>query len=301
MARKAPALPPLPPLFPPAFRARLHALVGQPVAFAGAPDPRQRARRSVLSQSGTFVGHRPYERGDDLRRIDWSAYARTGQLFVKQLEQEQRRTAALLLDLSPSTLAGVVPRRLHLLRGAALVGGFALVQLDGLTVLAPGAGAQSVRTFAGAAALPELLAHLEALPTVAATPQDAIALALQRGVPGRVHWFGDFAVPAEVERPLFALRRRGATVTGWLPELPEDRQPPSSGYLRLADPETGAELVVPVDPAFAAELRRQLALLAARQDRLFAHAGARLVRWRAPAVDDFSAAAFAPLAARCDA
>jgi uncharacterized protein (DUF58 family) len=300
MARAATLLPTLPPLFPADFRTRLHALVGRPVAFAGAPDPQQRARRSVLSQSGTFVGHRPYERGDDLRRIDWSAYARTGQLFVKQLEQEQRRTAALLLDLSPSTFAGSVPRRLHLLRGAAVVGGLALVQLDALVVLAPGAGAQSARTFAGASALPDLLAHLDALPAVAASPQDAIALALQRSLPGRVHWFADFAVPSEVERPLFALRRRGAAVTGWLPELPEDRQGPSEGYLRMADPETGAELVVPVDEAFAAELRRQLALLASRQDRLFAQAGARLVRWRAPAADDFSTAAFAPLLARSE-
>lgn len=301
MANRRPPLPPLPPLFPPAFRERLHALVGQPVAFAGAPDPRQRARRSVLSQSGTFVGHRPYERGDDLRRIDWSAYARTGQLFVKQLEQEQRRTAALLLDLSASLHAGSPPRRLALLRAAAVVGGLALAHLDGLTVLAPGAGAAALRGFSGLAELPALLAHLAALPTVDAGAREALPLLLQRGLPGRVHWFSDFADPAAAERPLHALRRRGVVVTGWLPELPEDRRGPTSGYLRVADPETGDELVLPVDEAFAAELRRQLALLAARQDRLFAQAGARLVRWRAPAADDLSNAAFAPILARCDA
>lgn len=298
MTKRLP-LPVVPPLFPPPFLQRLHALVGQPVSLASAPDHLQRARRAVLSQSGTFVGHRPYVRGDDLRRIDWAAYARTGALFLKQLEQEERRTSALLLDLSPSLLAGDVPRRLYLLRAAAILGGLALVQLDGLTVLAPGAGDDAVRTFTGAHALPSLLAYLEALPVLAVSPADAIALVLRRGIPGRVHWLSDFAVPKDVERPLHALRRRGAAVTGWLPELASDREVQASGYVRLVDPETGEELVVPIDATFAAEVRRQLAVLATQQDRMFSQAGAPLVRWRAPAVDDFSAAAYLPIVARC--
>ena len=297
MKRRLP-WPVVPPPFPAPFVQRLHALLGQPVSFAGAPDHLQRARRAVLSQSGTFVGHRPYVRGDDLRRIDWAAYARTGALYCKQLEQEERRTAALLLDLSPSLLAGSVPRRLYLLRAAAILGGLALVQLDGLTVLAPGAGEAAVRTFTSANALPALLAHLQELPVVTATPAESIGLLLSRGLPGRVHWLSDFAVPKEIERPLHALRRRGAAVTGWLPELASDREVPTSGYVRVADPETGAELVVPIDASFAAELRHQLAVLAAQQDRLFAQAGAPLVRWRVPALDDVSTAAYLPLVAR---
>ena len=87
MKRRLP-WPVVPPPFPAPFVQRLHALLGQPVSFAGAPDHLQRARRAVLSQSGTFVGHRPYVRGDDLRRIDWAAYARTGALYCKQLEPE---------------------------------------------------------------------------------------------------------------------------------------------------------------------------------------------------------------------
>jgi len=297
--KKTPPLPVVPPPFPAPFLQRLHALIGQPVTLTSAPDHLQRARRAVLSQSGTFVGHRRYVRGDDLRRIDWAAYARTGELFTKQLEQEERRTAALLLDLSPSLLAGLVPRRLFMLRVAAILGGLALVQLDGLTVLAPGAGELAVRSFAGAQALPSLLAHLQALPIAAVTPADAVAMVLRRGIPGRVHWLSDFAVPKDVERPLHALRRRGASVTGWLPELAADREVPSSGYVRVVDPETGEELVVPIDASFAAELRHQLARLAAHQDRLFAQAGAPLIRWRVPALDDVSVSAWLPIVARC--
>lgn len=295
------ALPVPPPPFPDGFVQVLHALIAQPVALAHAPDHRQRARRSVLSQSGTFVGHRRYVRGDDMRRLDWAAYARTGGLFTKQLEEEERRTAALLLDVSPSLLVGEGTRRTWVLRAAAVLGGLALAQLDGLTVLAPGAGDAAVRTFAGAPSLPALLAHLQALPTVATSATDAIALLLQRGIPGRVHWLSDFAVPAEFELPLRALRRRGGTVTGWLPEFASDREGIASGFVRAADPETGEDLVVPIDAAFAAELRRQLAKLAKRQDRLFAQVGAPLRRWRVPALEDHARAGYWQIMRWCGA
>ena len=292
-------LPTMPELFPAAFVTLLHTLLGQPARLHGAHDERLRARRAVLSQSGTFVGHRPYTRGDDLRRLDWAAYARSGELFTKQLEEEERRTATLLLDLSPSLLVGAPPRRLAAMRAAAVVGGLALVHLDGLTVVAPGAGTAAIATFVGASALTALLRHLEGLPVVTTAPASAVELVLRQGVPGRVHWLSDFAVPQAHELPLQALRRRGARVTGWLPTLPGDREPPRSGFLRLRDPTSGRELVVPIDAPFAAAVQRQLELLARRQDQLFAQAGAPLLRWPAPAADDLRVAAWLDLVAGC--
>ncbi|MBL8752211.1 MAG: DUF58 domain-containing protein [Planctomycetes bacterium] len=290
MSRRPP-LPTLPPVFPPTFRTLLQKLLARGRAAGTPSEDRVRSARARLSQSGTFVGHRPYERGDDLRRLDWAAYARTGSLFVKQLEEEERRTAALLLDLSPSLLVGDPPRRLAMLRAAAVLGGLALARLDGIAVVAPGAGPAAIAPFAGVHSLDAMLHHLESLPVVASTPEAAIELVLQRAVPGRVHWLSDFAVPRDVERPLHALRRGGARVTGWLPELPGDHTPPPPGHLRVLDPVNGEELVVVVDAALAAELARQLQALAAAQNSLFAAAGARLVRWPAThAVDDAIAA-----------
>jgi hypothetical protein len=185
-----------------------------------------------------------------------------------------------------------------MLRAAAVLSGLLLARLDGLTVVAPGAGDASIRPFVGVQSLGALLRHLEALPVVAVTPAAAAELVLQRSVPGRVHWLSDFAVPREIELPLFALRRRGARVTGWLPELPEDRESPRSGFLRVVDPESGTTLVVPVDAAFAAELRRQLAALALAQDHLFTQAGAQLVRWPASVANELQVAAWLPFLVR---
>lgn len=298
MRRRAPDLPVVPERFPPPFRRLLGELLARGPRLASGRIDRQRARRRALSQSGTFVGHRPYVRGDDLRRIDWAAYARSGELYTKQLEEEERRTVTMVLDLSASLLAGTPPRRLGALRLAAVLGGLALRHLDGLTVVAPGASA-AVATFAGAGDLDPLLQHLDDLPVVTAGPDAAIALSLQRGSAGRVHWISDFAEPAACEMPLAALRRRGVRVTAWLPMVPEDTEVPVAGYVQLRDPETGEALAVPVDAALAAAMRHQLELLARRQDRLFAQCGSPLVRWSVPPGDTFTIAAYQDVIGWC--
>ena len=97
MAR-AVQLPTLQEPFPASFQALLPALLATRSHVDAGRVERLRARRAVLSQSGTFVGHRRYERGDDLRHLDWSAYARTGELFTKQLEDDDRRAVTIALD-----------------------------------------------------------------------------------------------------------------------------------------------------------------------------------------------------------
>jgi uncharacterized protein (DUF58 family) len=288
----------VPQRFPAPFRTLLHDLLARGGRMRAGRVDRQRARRSVLSHSGTFVGHRPYVHGDDPRRIDWAACARTGELFVKQFEEEQRRTATLVLDLSASLLVGEPPRRLAALRLAAVVGGLAR-QLDGVTVVAPGAGGGALATFTGAGDLDALLRHLDELPVVPGAPDAAIPLVLSRGMSGHLHWISDFADPAAFELPIAALRRRGARLTGWLPALPEDREVPRQGYVQVRDPEDGSVLAVALDGALAAEMRRQLALLQRRQDRLFAQFGCPLVRWPAPAETEFGAAAWQEIVAWC--
>jgi len=49
-----------------------------------------------------FAEHRDYRPGDDLRMLDWRAYARNDRYTVKHFEQETHLCAHLLLDLSAS-------------------------------------------------------------------------------------------------------------------------------------------------------------------------------------------------------
>jgi uncharacterized protein (DUF58 family) len=75
---------------------------------------RVRARRAVdgmrsgihksphRGASMIFAEHRDYRPGDDLRMLDWRAYARNDRYTVKRFEQETHLRASLLLDVSAS-------------------------------------------------------------------------------------------------------------------------------------------------------------------------------------------------------
>lgn len=57
--------------------------------------------RSVGS-SLEFMEHREYQSGDDLRRIDWNAFARSDRLAIKLYREEVNPHVDLLLDVSRS-------------------------------------------------------------------------------------------------------------------------------------------------------------------------------------------------------
>lgn len=277
-------LPALPPPFPPGFRSLLHRILHFQNRLSGARVETARARRMQLGQSGVFVGHRPYQPGDDLRRIDWNAYARSGNLFVKQLEEEERRAVALVVDTSPRMCAGLVPRWTGAMRLAAIVGGLALRHHDGLRVVS----AHGDVEISMGTAVEALLEHLASLSPRRLQPQDAAAGLLARGLVGRVLWVSDFADPAAHAPGLRLLRRRGCRVSGWLPAIAEDSQAPARGWQRLVDPDSGEEVAIAVDGALQAELQQELRLLLRRQERVFAECGCTLQRFPLPAAADFN-------------
>lgn len=49
-----------------------------------------------------FMEYRPYVFGDDVRQVDWKAFARTGRYFVREFEGETNTRLHLLLDMSRS-------------------------------------------------------------------------------------------------------------------------------------------------------------------------------------------------------
>jgi len=59
-------------------------------------------RSPYLGFSLDFAEHRPYMPGDDIRRIDWSLFARTDRHYIKLFEAETNANFAVLLDVSRS-------------------------------------------------------------------------------------------------------------------------------------------------------------------------------------------------------
>jgi len=270
--------------FPPAFREVLRQILRRAPQLRGARETEARARRRTLAQSGTFAGHREYAPGDDLRYVDWNAYARTGDIFLKILEEEDRRTLTICLDSTASMTTGDPVRFRGALRLAAILGGLALVRLDGIRLLA---GGKRDESFAGGAAVAHLLEALARTEVVAEQPIDLIGVPLERGGLGKVVWISDFATPEAVAPALHLLRRHGVRCSGWLPAIVDDTAPRLDGWVRFRDPETGEEQAIEVDAALRAAMVEELRLLARHQDAVFAAAGYPLVRFPLPAAGDF--------------
>lgn len=277
------ALPKMPDPFPSAFRAMLEQVLRHAGKVQGARMQSLRTRHHVLQQSGTFQGHRAYVQGDDLRRIDWNAYARTGSLFLKVLAEEEARAATVLLDISASMGVGDPPRWTAAARLAAILCGLSLVHLDAVTLVADGS-----TSFSGRRATLATLDRIASLRLRDSVEDQELP---QRGSPGRVHWISDFVDPAATERTLHRLRRAGARVTGWLPTIVDDFGVDATGWKLLCDPETGKTVPIRVDAELAAAMTRELQTLQRQQQQAFARCGFPLQRLTLPA-DHFDAAAW---------
>src|SRR5436305_3590966 len=59
-------------------------------------------RSPLHGVSVEFADYREYSPGDDLKRLDWRAFARSGRYVIKRYEEESNLRATLLLDASRS-------------------------------------------------------------------------------------------------------------------------------------------------------------------------------------------------------
>ena len=108
MAAPPPSAPPSPPApgaprlqLDPAQLARLGSLtIKARVIVEGALSGLHRA--AVHGSSVEFAEHKEYSPGDELRHVDWKAYAKLDRYYVKQFEQESQLTVYLVLDASAS-------------------------------------------------------------------------------------------------------------------------------------------------------------------------------------------------------
>ena len=59
-------------------------------------------RSQRFGSSSEFAEHKLYAPGDDLKRLDWQAYARMDRYFVRRYEEEANLEIHLLVDASGS-------------------------------------------------------------------------------------------------------------------------------------------------------------------------------------------------------
>ncbi len=194
---------------------------------------------------------RPYEPGDDVRKIDWNATARTLVPQVREDVPDRQLTAWLLLDHSPSMTFGTADRRkADVAEGAALVvGRFAARRGNRLGVVTFGAGREGVTPPKGGSR--GMLGLLRAIATEPAeegggetSPARALAVVgAIRTTPGVVIIVSDFRGPRDWVPALTEVAGRHAVIALEIVD-PREESLVDVGELTLIDPETGRTLRV---------------------------------------------------------
>ena len=181
-----------------------------------------------------FMEHREYKPGDDLRRIDWNAYARNDRLALKLFRDEVNPHVDLLLDVSRSM---TLPDSRKEEAACALAGFFSSAAAEAHFTFNLWVTDNGCRKVGRSTGMPTAWDPFEF--TSVQTPADA----LQQQPPGwrprgiRV-FVSDLLFLADPEQVVAALAASAAVTVVVQLLAQSDADPPEEGNLRLIDSET---------------------------------------------------------------
>ncbi|MCS6881853.1 MAG: DUF58 domain-containing protein [Oscillochloridaceae bacterium] len=267
-------------LFDEAFLRRLERMSMQARrTLRGNPSSGEHPSRRRLPTT-VFSEHRPYTPGDDVRYVDWNAYARQEHVLLKLGEAEQDVHVHLLIDASRSMTIGDPPRLRLAQQLAGALGYLALAHSDRLHV-AP-FGQQAGRSFGPAQGKSRTVDMFRFIERITPQPDTRVGVVLAdyaRAHPqgGLLVLCSDLLATDSLEAGLRALAppRWQVLVLHLLDQ--RDLEPGLQGPLELEDSETGQRLAVTLDEATlrayvraAREWRERIAGLCARRGARYA-------------------------------
>jgi uncharacterized protein (DUF58 family) len=194
---------------------------------------------------------REWEPGDDVRRIDWNATARSNIVQVRVDVAERALTSWVVLDVSPSMRFGTADRRKwDVAEGVAVATGHLASRRGNRIGVVTFGGTDSLmlRPRQGRVGLLAVLLAVRREPETERVGATSIGTALtqvarvarQRSLVAVV---SDFRGPRDWRTPLLQLASRHAVVAVEITD-PREQALPNVGHLWLVDPETGRKLHV---------------------------------------------------------
>lgn len=229
-----------------------------PRATAG----RQGGHRSPFKSVGVeFTDHRPYVSGDDFRHIDWKAFARHGQLVIRQFEEEKDAFIHILLDVTGSMGRGRPAKIVVAQRLAASFAYVGMRQFDRVRVMP---FADELEDLPLAIRGPQDLPALEKL-LIAAAPEGPTnfaaavhQMALRGAHRGLVIVITDLMAPEGWDDGFRHLGAMGHELSVIHIGCAEDEHPTFNGELELRDAETDERVRLRVDKALIARYREEV-------------------------------------------
>jgi uncharacterized protein (DUF58 family) len=206
---------------------------------------------SSTGSSLEFEDYRPYTPGDDLRHVDWAAYARSEVLAVRLYREEVAPRVDLVIDVSRSM--AVTDQKLR-----------AYGELAGLVACACASTVADTRVITRSGAEPHRLMMPEDLDRVFTCEADISGLEesylpLRRRSVRIV--ISDFLFPHHADALVSRLARDCAWLAMIQLTLAEEAEPVPEGGRRLVDVEGHGELDVVVDDALTRDYRDRFARL----------------------------------------
>ncbi len=238
-------------------------------------------RSSKRGTSIEFADYRQYSKGDDLRRLDWKLYGRTGRPYIKLFEDEEDLSVHIILDTSKSmdfpreTEDPDVHKFLYARRLMAGIATISLTTNDRLMMTAAsGDGVRHFGPYRGRGYSVQMFRYVGSLETSGAIDFNTVMAdyVKREKRAGLAIVISDMFHPNGYVDGIRSLVGRGFEVAVMHTLSPEEAEPPLAGDLRLVDVETGIPQEVTIDGAMreiyvrrlnewqsgiAAELRRR--------------------------------------------
>ncbi len=233
-------------LLSPEFMARLGSLaIVSKKILAGKLRGERRSKKK--GESLEFADYRNYSQGDDLRRIDWSLYARLERLFIKLFLSEEDLSVYIIVDASASMNFGSVNKFDYASKVAAAVAYIGMMNLDRVSLnVYTGEEEHFLKDVRGRAQVMRLFHFLNNIEPHGNTDLlgSCKRFILRNRRPGVCLVISDFLDPEGYEGPLKALTANRMDTFAVHILAPEEVDVELTGDFQLVDSETGESLDV---------------------------------------------------------
>lgn len=218
-------------------------------------------QRSPSSGGGIeFAEYRPYEPGDEPRRVDWTLFLRYRKLMVKLAAEEKELTLAVLVDASRSMDYGKPDKLRYAKRLACILAGAALAGGNRASIAVMGRSlVEALPPERGKLPFPELVRAVERIAPSGAGSPAACARRFSARYGGKclALVLSDFLYP-DWPAVVGELGASGSDVLAVQILSPDELEPIPFGEALLVDSEDGDETPLHIDAPAAARYRAEL-------------------------------------------